>query len=164
TMTPVGAVLDGNGGNDYSYTYATSANGVINGKSLTSNVTAANRTYDGTTAATITGRSLTGVVAGDTVSRTGGTGPVTTKTVHRRVRQQDRRHGQDGDRDGPRPLGRRLRQLRALDDDRDDDGRHHRGDAVARDHGVEQGLRRRRLGDDRVALDHRHGLRHRRGE
>src|SRR5260221_14626655 len=35
-------------------------------------ITAANKTYDGTTAATITGRSLTGAIVGDTVSYVGG--------------------------------------------------------------------------------------------
>jgi len=51
TLTPVaGVVNDGNGGNNYSYTYATAA-GTINKAPLTVTAVPATRTYDGTTAA-----------------------------------------------------------------------------------------------------------------
>ena len=51
------------------------------GVSLTAGITAANKVYDGTTAATITGRSLLGVIGGDDVSLTGGTASFDTKNV-----------------------------------------------------------------------------------
>jgi filamentous hemagglutinin family protein len=62
-------VNDGNGGNNYAITY-NSANLTLAAKALTdTGFAAANKTYDGTTAATITtDGSLTGVVAGDTVN------------------------------------------------------------------------------------------------
>ena len=45
----------------------------ITAKSVTGQFTAADKGYDGNTAATVTGRLLTGVEPGDTVSLTGGT-------------------------------------------------------------------------------------------
>jgi hypothetical protein len=48
---------------------------------VTPSITAANKPYDGNTTATITGRSLTGVVGSDNVSLTGGTATFDTKNV-----------------------------------------------------------------------------------
>ncbi len=48
---------------------------------VTAGVTASDKTYDGTTAATITGRSLTGVFASDAVNLTGGTAAFVDKNV-----------------------------------------------------------------------------------
>ncbi|MBI4318601.1 MAG: DUF11 domain-containing protein, partial [Chloroflexi bacterium] len=48
---------------------------------LTGSITAANKVYDGTTAATITGRFLNGVIGADQVSYVGGTATFATKEV-----------------------------------------------------------------------------------
>lgn len=59
-----------------------SATADITAKSLTlTGFTAANKTYDGTAAATITGGNLTGVVAGDAVSFLGATGSFNDKNA-----------------------------------------------------------------------------------
>ena len=50
------------------------------GEELTGNFTASNKVYDGTTAATITGRLLSGAVVGDDVSLAGGTATFGTRT------------------------------------------------------------------------------------
>ena len=56
-----------------SLTSAISSSFGITQKALTATVTASNKTYDGSTSAIITGRTLVGVVAGDTVNVSGGT-------------------------------------------------------------------------------------------
>src|SRR5581483_4679501 len=65
------AINDGNGGSNYALTYV-GANLTLSAKTLTiaSGVSANNKVYDATTAATLTysGPTLAGVVAGDTVS------------------------------------------------------------------------------------------------
>jgi uncharacterized protein YaiE (UPF0345 family) len=68
---------------DGNYFSATSATVRVNlqPKTLTPGVTAANKVYDGTTAATITGRSLTGVLGADDVTLTGGTAIFASKIV-----------------------------------------------------------------------------------
>ena len=70
-------VNDGNGGKNYTVTTATNNTGVINKAPVTASITASNKTYDGTTTATITVCSLTGVLAVDTgnvtCSASGGT-------------------------------------------------------------------------------------------
>ena len=53
----------------------------ITAKSVTGGMTAADKVYDGTTAATVTNRSLTGAVAGDTVSLSGGTATFANENV-----------------------------------------------------------------------------------
>ena len=68
TLTPSGSVSDGNGGANYSITFAPVTTGTITARPLTVDFTAANKTYDGTAAATITGCSLAGVLGGDTVA------------------------------------------------------------------------------------------------
>ncbi|MFN8454654.1 MAG: YDG domain-containing protein [Anaerolineae bacterium] len=74
SLTPAGSVSDGNGGNNYSVTFVNDATGVITAKNLTiSGVTADNKVYNGTTAATLSGTALlNGVESGDTVNL-GGT-------------------------------------------------------------------------------------------
>src|SRR5206468_10860241 len=52
----------------------------INTRTVDPSITASSKTYDGTTAATIT-RSLIGAVSGDDVSLTGGTATFASKTV-----------------------------------------------------------------------------------
>ncbi|MBI1761329.1 MAG: hypothetical protein HYR56_07835 [Acidobacteria bacterium] len=52
TLTPSGAVSDGNGGGNYAVTYAT-ASGSISTRALAVTATGVNRVYDGTTAASV---------------------------------------------------------------------------------------------------------------
>ena len=59
----------------------TAATLAVAAKSLTGSFTAANKFYDGTTAATITGRSLSGAIAGDDVSLSGGSATFSDKQV-----------------------------------------------------------------------------------
>ena len=56
---------------------------IIDAKHITGNFTAANKTYDATTAATVTGRTLNGVATNDVghISLTGGTATFDTKNV-----------------------------------------------------------------------------------
>ena len=56
------SIADGNNGNDYAVSTVDDVTGRIDAASLSGTVTAANKTYDGTTNATITGRALSGVV------------------------------------------------------------------------------------------------------
>ena len=51
TLTPIGSVNDGNGGNNYSATFLANTTGQITVRPLT--VTAVSRAYDGTTTATV---------------------------------------------------------------------------------------------------------------
>ncbi|PYP91739.1 MAG: hypothetical protein DMG65_06750, partial [Candidatus Angelobacter sp. Gp1-AA117] len=52
TLTPSGTVNDGNGGNNYSYTFAVDTTGVINARPLSVTAVTNTKTYDATTAAT----------------------------------------------------------------------------------------------------------------
>ncbi len=72
TLIASGVVSDGNGGNNYAVTFGDNTNGVIGALGITGSVTAASKVYDGTTAATITSRTLSGVLANDEVSYVGG--------------------------------------------------------------------------------------------
>jgi hypothetical protein len=72
-LTPDGLVNDGNSGNNYVYLYLSDTTGVIHAKALTvssSGLTPANKTYDGTTSASLTigTPSLVGVVSPDAVT------------------------------------------------------------------------------------------------
>ncbi len=60
-------INDGNGGNNYNVTAAASNDGVITAKNLTVAYTAANKIYDATTAATVTGASAD-IIVGDAIS------------------------------------------------------------------------------------------------
>ena len=70
TLTPAGSVSDGNSGNNYSVTFVNTTTGVITAAGLTViGVTAADKTYDGTTVATLSGTpNLNGVMGSDDVS------------------------------------------------------------------------------------------------
>jgi alpha-L-arabinofuranosidase len=70
TLVPAGSVNDGNGGNNYSVTFVNNTAGVITEAGLTiSGVTAADKVYDGTTNATLTGAAvLNGVIGSDDVT------------------------------------------------------------------------------------------------
>ena len=72
-LTSAGLVNDGNGGNNYAYTYATDTTGIINPKILTvsaAGITPTNKIYDGDTSASLTigSPSLVGVVSPDVVT------------------------------------------------------------------------------------------------
>src|SRR6266446_9271711 len=58
-----------------------SASFTINQVTVTGSITANNKTYDGTTAATIATRSLSGVIGGDNVTLSGGTATFAGKNV-----------------------------------------------------------------------------------
>jgi hypothetical protein len=60
---------------------ATNQTITVSAKTITGSITASNKVYDGTTAASIATRSLTGVTNSDVVSLTGGTATFATKTV-----------------------------------------------------------------------------------
>ena len=51
TLTPSGTVNDGNGGNNYTYTFTPVSTGVITAEALTITAVANTKTYDGTTSA-----------------------------------------------------------------------------------------------------------------
>ncbi|OWK41894.1 hypothetical protein FRUB_03972 [Fimbriiglobus ruber] len=73
TLTPFGTVNDGDGGNDYTYTFVPVATGVITPVSLAvTGITAADKVYDGTAAATLNtaAATLVGVFGGDVVRLT----------------------------------------------------------------------------------------------
>jgi hypothetical protein len=81
TLTPAGAASDGNGGNNYAVTFVPNTSGVITPLAIVGSITANNKVYDGTTAATIASRTLTGVIGGDAVSLVGGTATFSDKNV-----------------------------------------------------------------------------------
>ena len=68
-LTATALITDGNGGANYSVT-ANAATGTIEQRVLSILATAADKIYDGTTAATISGITVGNVVAGETISAT----------------------------------------------------------------------------------------------
>lgn len=66
---------------DANYSGSDAVNFSITAKELTGSFTAANKTYDGTTSAAVTGRSVAGAVSGDDVNHTGGTATFASKSV-----------------------------------------------------------------------------------
>ena len=72
TVTLSGVTVnDGNGGGNYAVTYANNTTSTINPAELTFAGTVAGKTYDGTTAATLSGYTLTGLVGTQTLAATG---------------------------------------------------------------------------------------------
>ena len=134
TVTANGLSLSGAAASNYALS-ATSATTTANitAATLTPAITATNKTYDGTSSAAIS-CTLTGVVGSDVVSL----------QRHGQLRHRGSRHRQDGDGQRPQPVGRGGQQLRAVGDERDDDGEHHGRHGDAGDHGDEQDLRRQR--------------------
>jgi len=88
TLTPSGTVNDGNGGNNYTYTFDPMSTGVITAEALTITAVANTKVYDGTTSAaaipTITSGSLQGSDTADFIETYGtrnvGTGLTLTPT------------------------------------------------------------------------------------
>ncbi len=72
TVTLTGASLTGTDAQNYSLTSVSDAKADVTPKAVDGSFTAGNKTYDGNASASIGGRSLTGVIDGDTVSLTGG--------------------------------------------------------------------------------------------
>jgi hypothetical protein len=72
-VTIAGPALIGSDASNYSLTSVGTDTANITKRNVTGSFTAADKDYDGTTAATITSRSLNNEVAGDAVSLTGGT-------------------------------------------------------------------------------------------
>ena len=64
TLTPSGTVNDGNGGNNYSYTFVNDTTGVINQRALTVTAQTNTKTYDATTSAAATPSITTGTLQG----------------------------------------------------------------------------------------------------
>jgi filamentous hemagglutinin family protein len=73
-------VADGNGGNNYTVALNT-APGTITPLALVGSITAADKTYDSTSTATITGRTLAGVIGAEDVRYTGGSASFDTAHV-----------------------------------------------------------------------------------
>jgi hypothetical protein len=67
-LTPSGSVTDGNSGNNYTVTPVAISTGAITKKPLTATITVANKVYNGSGTATITGVALIGVESGDAVN------------------------------------------------------------------------------------------------
>ncbi len=81
TLTANGVVNDGNGGNNYAMTFLADTTGVIDPLGITGSIRAGNKIYDASSAATITARSLTGVLGLDDVQYVGGTATFSDKNV-----------------------------------------------------------------------------------
>src|SRR5207244_4079605 len=77
TVTIAGVTISGADAGNYTLTGGSSTTTAdITAKALTASVTASNKTYDGTNAATISGCSLTGVIGAEVVTCSAG-GPNT---------------------------------------------------------------------------------------
>jgi len=82
TVTATGLALSGTDAANYTLSTATvSATADITPLAVTGSITAANKVYDATTATTITGRTLNGVISGDSVSYLGGSATFADKNV-----------------------------------------------------------------------------------
>ena len=81
TLTPAGAVTDGNGGNNYAITFASNTTGVITVKPVTPAIVANDKGYDGATTATLSSQTLTGVIPPDVVTLVVGAAAFVDKNV-----------------------------------------------------------------------------------
>ena len=82
TVTDTGLTLGGAQAANYSLSNPTeTATANVTARSISGTITAAGKTYDGTTSATLTSETLTGVLSGDTTSLTGGTAVFNSKDV-----------------------------------------------------------------------------------
>jgi hypothetical protein len=80
-VTLSSASLAGNDAGNYTLGSVATTTADITAKPITGSFIAANKMYDSTTAATVTGRSPNGVIGGDAVSLTGGTATFADKNV-----------------------------------------------------------------------------------
>ena len=74
-------VSDGNGGGNYVVTYVNNTTSTINPAALTLVGTIADKTYDGTTAATLSGFTLSGLIGAQTLGASAGTATFATKNA-----------------------------------------------------------------------------------
>ena len=82
TVTTSGVTVnDGNGGGNYLISYVGNTTSTINPAELTFTGTVANKTYDGTTLAALTGDALTGFIGAQTVSANSGTATFATQNA-----------------------------------------------------------------------------------
>ena len=81
TVTVNGISISGTDAGNYNANTSTIATADITALAIIGSITVSNKIYDGTTAATILTRTLTGVIAPDVVSYTGGTATFDTKNV-----------------------------------------------------------------------------------
>src|SRR6185369_634137 len=81
TVTLAGATLAGADAGNYTLASVATTTADITAKPITGSFTAANKVYDGTAVATVTGRSLNGVIAADAVDLSGGTAAFGTKAA-----------------------------------------------------------------------------------
>ena len=81
TVTIPGITVGGADAGNYTFNSSTTALADITPFALTGSITAADKVYDGTTSASITTRTLTGVIGTDVVSYTGGSATFATKDV-----------------------------------------------------------------------------------
>jgi hypothetical protein len=79
TLTPAGAVVDGNNGLNYAYTFAPNTNGAITAKAITVTATTDSKVYDGTTSS-----SGVPILSGGTPLAPGDTSPAWTQTFDNR--------------------------------------------------------------------------------
>src|SRR5205823_5084102 len=80
-VTVIGVILSGNDAGNYTVAQPTGLTANITALHITGSFTASNKTYDGTTAATVLTRSLVGAISGDAVSLTGGTAAFADKNA-----------------------------------------------------------------------------------
>jgi len=83
TVTAAGMTLGGTKAANYTLSSVATTTASINKKDITGTITAGNKSYDGNATATLTGRSLVGVLAGDVadVTATGGTATFNNENV-----------------------------------------------------------------------------------
>jgi hypothetical protein len=81
TVTVNGISISNTDAGNYTVNTSTTATASITALAITGSITASNKVYDGTTAATIATRTLSGQVSGDNVSYTGGTATFADKNV-----------------------------------------------------------------------------------
>jgi len=81
TVAVTGIALGGADAGNYSFNTTTSTTADIMALAITGSITAANKAYDASDAATITGRSVAGVLGADVVSYSGGTASFDNKNA-----------------------------------------------------------------------------------
>ena len=131
TVTAIGLTLTGAAAGNYALATTTATTtAAITARTVTPVATAANKIYDGTTAATLTSCTLTGALGGDVVACTG-----TATFAQRCCRERQDRHGHRLDADGGGGG-----QLRPVVHDRDYDRLDYGADGDAIRDGGEQAL------------------------
>src|SRR5262249_41284321 len=81
TVSVSGISVSGTDAANYTFNTTATTTADITAVTITGSVTANNRAYDGTTAATLATRTLTGVIGSDAVSLNGGTATFADKNV-----------------------------------------------------------------------------------